>query len=426
MRSPLVEAWARLNSELHRRLAPERYAAWISHARPARLDEDEFIFHLESTFAREKIRTLLLPHVVRAARSVTNRNVRVRLAVEGASFPRPDASAVRDETRRDGGLRLPEQTFAAFIPGPGNRRALDAARALASPEPPFRSLLVRAPSGLGKTHLLRAAAAELGRSPGLPVLSTGGEAFARQLDEAERLGKREAFVTKCRSARALLFDDLHLLAGRDRAQAAQLEIVLALEERGFRVAMTSESHPRALEGFTRAARGRLRAQREVAIERPDASTGAAFLRACAPPGTPPSALDVIARAVRSSHKDQLWCLARLLEHASPTAAAARALADGFLARWTPGPTCEEIARAAAERFGVSVGEIYAARGTRRAADARRACFFLARRILGKPFAEIGRHFGGRGHSTVLAACRTASRRGPLRERILRLERDLRA
>ncbi|MBV8880093.1 MAG: hypothetical protein JO332_09030, partial [Planctomycetaceae bacterium] len=45
-----------------------------------------------------------------------------------------------------------------------------------------------------------------------------------------------------------------------------------------------------------------------------------------------------------------------------------------------------------------------------------------RKLLGRPFAQIGDHFGGRDHSTVHEACRKLERtRGSVRERLKKLE-----
>ncbi len=429
MHFPLHEVWARLNAELFRRLGPERYAAWIRNARPASLDEEEFVIHFESTYAKDKVETLLLAAVTEGARRVTNRNVRVRFLVEGASFPRPDAAALQDETRRTGALRLPPLTFATFVEGRGNRTALQAARAFASPGPPrFRSLLLHAPSGLGKTHLLRAVGAELSGRPGTSVLTFTGEQFARHFDYACVEGHREAFLKRCRNAHVFLFDDLHLLAGREEAQGAFLETVLTLIERGCRVAFTCERHPSGVRGFSRALRNRLRADQEATLERPDPATGAVFLRACAPPGTPPAATEYLAAQVQTSFKDQLACLARLLELGPPTFPAMRAVVGEFLNRWSGGLTYDDIVRAAAERFGVSVGEIYAPGRSRAASEARGACFYLARKLLGHPYARIGEHFAGRDRTTVRHTCRrwAAPRDGAARERLRRLEDQLSA
>lgn len=421
----LHQVWARLNSELLRRLGPERYAGWIHNARPAAFDEDEFVIHFESTYAKDKLESLFKEPVTEAAREVTNRNVRVHFAVEGSSFTLPDAARLADATRAPGRFRRPRPTFDSFVEGRGNRMALRAAKAFARLEPGSpRSLLLHAPSGLGKTHLLRAIESEAA-ARGVPGLSFAGEQFGRYFAYAQRQDHVEAFLKKCRSTPLLLFDDLHLLGGKDEAQMALLGILRALEERGARAVLTSERHPRALEGLRPRIRNRLRAEEEVAIERPDVSTGLGLLRACAPPSVSPAVLEVIATHVQSSHKDQLHCLARLLEQGPPTAPAARAVVAEFLNQWSRGLTYADIARAVAESFGVALGDLYAADRSRPATDARQACFYLARKLLGEPFARIGDHFGGRAHATVLQACKKLRRRGgSVREHLRRIQERL--
>jgi chromosomal replication initiator protein len=428
MSRALEDVWKRLNDEIFHRLGPERYARWAANARPVTLDEELFLFHCESGFAREKLERLYLDHVTGAARRVTNRRIRVRFLVDAASFPSPAASLLRDETRGGSALALREPTFENFVKGPGNRAALHAARAFLRPGPGGpRTLLLQASSGLGKTHLLRALGRELARQPGLALLQLSAEQFRRHFTLAFELGHREAFLKKCRVAQAFLFDDLHLLAGCDEAQKALADVLEALARRGSRIAFASALHPREVEGLAAALRARLRADLEVAIDPPDPATSAALLAQVAPRDLPREVLDYLAEHVRSSHKDQLHCLARVLETEVPTAAAARAVVSEFLNRWSRGLTTEDIVRAVAAGFGVAVRRIYSPDRTREAAEARQACFYLVRRLLDQPFGHIGEHFGGRDHTTVRQACRSLeSRPGRLRERLDRLERSLRA
>jgi chromosomal replication initiator protein len=420
MRGPLDGVWRRLNAELFRLLGPERYGCWIRNARPVEFDEDVFAFHCGSTYAKDKLETLLKDQVTDAAQRVTNRKVRVRFLVEQASFSGPGAAPLRDEPAAG------RASFATFVAGPGNRLALAAARAFARGGPGApRVLLVHARSGLGKTHLLGAIAEELARQTAPGVLRFSGEQFRRHFAWADLRGYRRAFVKKCAGAQVLLFDDLHLLCGVPEAQSALADILDAFADRGARIALTSEKPPRALDGLAPALRRRLRADVEVPIDRPDFATGLGFLRAHAPPSVPAPVLEYLAAHVQTSLKDQLHCLGALLDHPPPTLASARAVVGEFLNAWSRGLTYADIVRAAAESFGVKVTEIYAPDRSRAASDARHACFYLARKLLKQPFAQIGSHFGGRDHATVLQACRKLERRrGKLRDRVRRLEETL--
>jgi len=413
----LDQIWKRLNQELFRTLGPDRYSLWIRHALPAILDEELFAFQFSSTHAKDKVESLLRDAVTEAAQRVTNRNVRVLFSVDVDAFVAPV-----DEPSP--ASRPP--TFATFVTGAGNRPAFSAARAFArgGPGDP-RTLLIHAPSGLGRTHLLLAIHSELQRRPDAGVLFFTGEQFRRHSREAHLRDRRDAFRKKCSAAQVFLFDDLHLLCGREESQLVLADILGTLAERGARAALTSERHPRCLDRLHRALRARLRTDVEVSIDRPDETAGAAFLRSVAPAGIPEAALAYIAAHVRSSHTDQLSCLARLMEQPPFTLASARSAVSEFLNHWSLGLRYEDIVRAAAEDFGVTVGEIYSLGRSREAAEARQACFYLARKLLGSPFAQIGDHFGGRDHSTVHEACRKLERtRGAARDRLKRLEESL--
>jgi chromosomal replication initiator protein len=413
----LDQIWKRLNQELFRALSPDRYALWIRHALPATLDEELFTFHFSSTHSKDKVESLLREAVTAAAQRVTNRNVRVLFSVDGDAF-------VASSDEPPPAARPP--TFATFVAGAGNRPALSAARAFArgGPGDP-RSLLIHASSGLGRSHLLRAIHAELAGRPDAGVLFFTGDQFRRHSREAHLRDRMDAFRKKCSAAQVFLFDDLHLLCGHEDSQGVLAEILGALSGRGARAALTSERHPRVLERLHRNLRARLRTDVEVSIDRPDAASGAAFLRSVAPPGMPDAALLYIADHVRSSHTDQLSCLARFAEQPPWSLASARSAVAEFLNHWSLGLSFEDIVRAAALDFGVSVSEIYSLGRSREAADARQACFYLARKLLGRPFAQIGDHFGGRDHSTIHEACRKLERtRGPARERLLRIEKTL--
>src|SRR5579862_8325334 len=412
----LDRIWTRLNRELFRTLGPDRYALWIRHARPATLDEEVFTFHVATTNAMDKIETLLKDAVTAAAQRTTNRNVHVHFTVEGESFPESEAPAWPSRPA----------TFASFVPGPGNRTALSAARTFAHGGPGApRLLLIHAPSGLGRSHLLRAIHAELARKPDAGVLFFTGDQFRRHSREAHLRDRREAFLKKCRSATVFLFDDLHLLSGRDDAQLALADVLGSLTERGARAALTSEKHPRQIERLHRSLRARLRTDLEVTIDRPDVSTGKGVLRAASPGGVPEAVLEYIAEHVRSSYADQRDCLARVVEQPPYSLASARSAVAEFLNQWSLGLCFEDIVRAAAADFGVTVTDIYSLGRSREAAEARQACFYLARKLLGRPFAQIGDHFGGRDHSTVHEACRKLEgARGETRERLRRLEERL--
>ncbi len=406
----IVDVWKRFGSLLFRAVGPDRYALWNRHVRPAELHEESWILQVENSGARDKIDSLFREAATRAADRATNRRVRLRFIVEPASFVRSDTERLPDVPSGD--------TFSGFVPGPGNRRALEAARGFASGR--GRVLFLSSPSGFGKTHLLRAVERELRTRPGTVLFFTALQ-FRRQAAFSDLRGRRDAFVSMAGAAHVFLLDDLHLLAGFDAAQAALTEVLDRLALRPARLACSADRPLAALPGLAPALRRRLRADVETELGPPDPSTSLALL-AAAFPRVPRAALEVVASDIRSGHKDQFHCVSRMLELGASTPGAARSVVAEFLNRWSRGLSYADIVRSVAETYGVPMTSIYSDERSRAAADARQACYYLARKLLGRPYAAIGDHFGGRDHATVLHACQKLDTGRP--ERLERLERSL--
>jgi len=69
------------------------------------------------------------------------------------------------------------------------------------------------------------------------------------------------------------------------------------------------------------------------------------------------------------------------------------------------PTIIEIQTAVVERFSLCMVEMISHRRSRSVARPRQIAMYLARRLTPRSLPEIGRHFGGRDHTTVMHACR---------------------
>ena len=68
-------------------------------------------------------------------------------------------------------------------------------------------------------------------------------------------------------------------------------------------------------------------------------------------------------------------------------------------------TIEEIQKRVAEHYNVRLSEMHSARRARAVARPRQVAMYLSREIVGTSLENIGLHFGGRDHSTVIHACR---------------------
>lgn len=395
MGSTVWPVWSHINRELLQALGESRFAVWVRSARPVQADDDVLRIHFPSTLVLEKMETLCLRIVESAVRRATNRNVRVRFEADPASFPAFALPAPAP--------RFP-QTFENFLAGPGNVKARDAARRFVRGET-RAPLLLHAPAGLGKSHLLQAVRAGL---TGVRVLLLTGDGFARDRARAERRGTLDTFRKICQACDVLLVDDLHLIAHQAAAARDLAEVIENLRARRRRVALATARHPRRFKALPASIRDRFLSCETCDLRRPDAETSLGLLRRHAGARLPEPALRIIAEGVPFNHKDQLACLKAVLEGRPPWTNAAREAVSDFLCRWSRMLSLEDIARAAARRYDVPLKEIYSNARSRHSSEARKACFFLSRRLLGRSYATIGRHFGRRGHATVVDAYRSLS------------------
>jgi chromosomal replication initiator protein len=69
------------------------------------------------------------------------------------------------------------------------------------------------------------------------------------------------------------------------------------------------------------------------------------------------------------------------------------------------PHIAEIQRAVAERFGMKMLDMVSHRRARCVARPRQVAMYLAREMTVLSLPAIGKHFGGRDHTTVMHACK---------------------
>ena len=142
----------------------------------------------------------------------------------------------------------PQWQLADLVEGAGNRVALQAARAVAAePGRRYNPLVVVGPAGVGKTHVLHGIGNALAAG-GATVACTGAEEFTAELIDAIGRDAVGAWRARYRRADALLLDDVHRLAGKDRSQDELFLLFNLLLESGRQLVFTSAVGLQALQG----------------------------------------------------------------------------------------------------------------------------------------------------------------------------------
>jgi len=338
-------------------------------------------------------------------------------------------------------------TFDSFVVGPCNALAREAALAVARGEQASLSLLyLQAQTGLGKTHLARAIAAESRRHGATRAIYTSGEAFTNEFMRSIRNKQMDSFKRRYReSCDLLILEDLPFLASKAATQLELFHTLNHLLDVGGRVVLTGDRLPRAIPGLDARLSSQLTAGLIAELDAPTAQVRRKILRSKAAAGgvgLPDDCVDLLVERVRGNVRDlegvliQLVSTAALLKRAIDldlTEAALRKVSDAQPpARHL---TCRTIAEVVASFFKTTP-EALASRSRRRSVLVpRQLAMYLCRRFTDEPVAAIAQTFG-RNHTAVTNAEKVIARdmleRAPLRyqvealsERLDQLEREAR-
>lgn len=434
------EVWDGVRARVRGEIGDGGFETWISplalrsttggHVRlaaPRRLIRDYVALHhgdrLERAFAALASDFASLEVVVAPAEPrIGGANAQASLATR----PTPPPHTRGSGTAKTGSLagmwdRQPDplQTFETFVTGPSNEFAFKAAKRLAQEaDTDIGLLFVHGGFGIGKTHLLNAIALESRRMRNARALFLRAEDFMRRFIGALRSQETLAFKEELRGADILLLDDLQHICGRAATISEFLHTVNAFADLRRKVVIAADRPPASLDGLTDDIRSRLKGAVVIALDKPDAQTRTAILKARAAElalrrpraALPEAVLEHVANDLDASPRELIGVLTKLATYAELTGKpVTMEVADEALGMLTaPGGrkiTIEEIQRKTAEFYKLDLKDLHSPRRARRVARPRQVAMFLARELTSRSLPEIGRRFGGRDHTTVLHACR---------------------
>jgi chromosomal replication initiator protein len=295
--------------------------------------------------------------------------------------------------------------FDSFHYDAGSALAFEAARAVARGEAGRCSPLVFAGGeGVGKTHLCRAIAREVGET----CVYRSAEEFTGEVTRAIRERRTEEIRHRYRRAlNLLILEDVQFLSGK---RATQIELFHTLESllaRGKTAVLSCDRSPGELESFEPELRSRLASGLVARIEPPAEKTRLAILRAKAAAGgvrLDEECLCLLAdRPVRSVRAllaglNQVVARATLLRQ--PVTPALVHQAIDALDVMRGGLGLVQIVERTARAYGVGLAELRGPSKAQRLTRPRHVAMYLARRYSGASFQEIGLALG-RDHTTVM-------------------------
>jgi chromosomal replication initiator protein len=434
--------WPRIQAQLRADLGEDVYGSWF-----ARLVIEEVrgtVVHLSvptrflQSWITEHYYDRLLTLWQKQDTKITRIEISTRSAARNTSRPvvkRPISSNPA-AVRLPVALRQPQAsepwlagspldqrfTFGTFCEGVPNRMALAAAKTVAENDAPstlLNPLYVYGDVGRGKTHLLHAIArAARQASSSRKVLYLTAEYFMFRFAAAVRDDTTNQLRERLENIDLLLIDDMQFLQGKFPRQDV-CHLLHTLLSGAGQVVIAADRPLRELEWLEEGTLSRIKGGVAFEIAPPDLQLRKAILdtrHAMAKEQNPgldisPQILEYVARSVTSNGRDLEGALNRLVAQWLFTkqpvvlASAEITLRDLINIRESRRVKIEDILRIVAQHYGMSKLDIVSSRRTRIVVRPRQVAMYLAKVLTPRSLPEIGRHFGGRDHTTVLHAVR---------------------
>ncbi len=423
-----MNLWSYCVQALEAELPEQDFNTWV---RPLQVIEANGVLKLlaPNRFAVDWVKANLLQRLGELVRSAASQNGSAApiITVEVGSLPRavsaaastsaPPSRAVRPQV--EGlvvGARLnPDFGFSSFVEGKSNQMARAACQQVGeNPGKAYNPLFLYGGVGLGKTHLMHAAAHLMKeRESDVRVAYVHSERFVGDMVRALQHNKMNEFKTAYRSLDALLIDDIQFFANKDRSQEEFFHTFNELLEGQRQVILTCDRYPKEVNGLEERLTSRFGSGLTVAIEPPDLETCVAILISKAQ-GLGVALQDEIAffmaKRIRSNVRELEGALKRVIANSRFTGRPITleftkdALRD-LLQVQARLVTLENILKTVAEYFKVRVTDLQGASRSRSIVRPRQIAMALARELTSHSLPEIGEYFGGRDHTTVMHACR---------------------
>lgn len=452
------DQWDRVKRELKNELGDDIFSNWFGRVSHEETNGDAVRLSVPTPFLKNWIMSNYEKQLIGLWKRERNDIRRIELTVRGALRPRPagalppkpiqarrisgrsapfgssaqfgSTSAAASipclaDTGEDAALDFlngaalnPKLTFETFAEGSSNSLACAAVRQMAAGHDGSLGLLyIHSSTGIGKTHLLQAAASEARRS-GRRVAYLSAEFFMYHLVPALRTPAFPVLRQAMKSIDLLLVDDLQFLHGK-QAHDEFSKTLEMLMEAPSKIIMAADRGPGELPTLGAGLQRRIQAGEVVGIQATDYALRLDILKKRifsarrTHPGftVPDEVIDYIARYVISSARDLEGALNRLFAHNQLTKQpvtmelAEKTLHDLVRIGEPRSIKVEDIQNVVCKHFSVTKADLLSSCRARTLVRPRQIAMYIAKVITGRSLPEIGRRFGNRDHTTVLHAVR---------------------
>ena len=423
--------WENILDAVRSSITEQTYATWFEPIRPVSITDFETTIEVPSKFYYEWIDSHYKNVILGAIKKETGNDVQLNFKIAGKN--NGEQTNQKNQVKNillsgkardyDRGSKLSGRyVFNTFVEGPNNQFARAAALSVAkSPgQTSFNPLLIYGGVGLGKTHLMQAIGNQvLSEQINAKVKYTTSEKFTTDFVSAIKSNKTSEFSSRYRECDVLLLDDAQFLQKKEQTQEQFFHTFNELYQRGKQIVLTTDRHPSELYGLKDRLVSRFQSGLTVDIQKPNLETRIAILQSKAEQDSldiPDEITEFIARNIKDNIRVMEGALVKLLAYSSLfhmpiTLDLARKVLKETLGRDDIKVlNIEDIIRGVSGATNVSENKLISRGRTMEVAQARQIAMYLCRELVGTSLGDIGLHFGGRDHSTVIHACRNIEKK----------------
>ena len=443
------ERFDRVMAQVRTQLSKRQYNTWFERAALSTWKDNHLVVGLPNRFYQVWFQSKFSDLVREAAESVQQGPVSVAFEISDAPAPaatlpavaeRPAADALpvppapvaampkglypapfQGSGARDVPLRLNElYSFDNFIIGPSNSVAHASARAVAqNPGRAYNPLFIHGSVGLGKTHLLHAVCHEfLQRFPEDRVCFLSCEEFTNEFVRSLQRNDVDSFRARFRNVHLLVIDDIHFLKGKERTQEEFFHTFNGLYQSNRQIVLSSDAAPNEIPTLEDRLVSRFTWGLVSQLEQPEMETRMAIVRRKAELmhiEVSNEVVEFIASNFRNNIRELEGALLSSKAYADVVGAPITLTVAGEALKQNLQPagmgiTIDKITQLVCDRYQVRLSDLRSKRRGRSVSEPRQVIMYVARKLTNLSLQEVGDHFGGRDHSTVLYAVRQVESR----------------
>ncbi len=414
------EIWEAFLTKVKEKVGGNLFDLWFKPMRLISLDGDRVTIEIPNRFYKEWLEDYYPNTLQEIIGNICEAEVKIfykiKVSEKEGSKLRSATTALesrKNKLAKRGIYINPKYSFENFVIGPSNQLANAAARKVAeSPGRAYNPLFIYGGVGLGKTHLISAIGNYIfDANPLLSIYYLSSEQFISEVVSSLRHDKMTEFKEKYRNLEVLLIDDIQFIAKKTVTQEEFFHTFNSLYEKQKQIVISSDRAPVEIYDITDRLRSRFSMGLIVDIQVPEVETKMAIIFKKAEKEQmkiPEEVAYFIASNVKSNIRELEGCLIKLgayceLTNTPISLAVAKDVLKNLIAEEDKPLTVDSVQRAVCDYFGLRLHDLRSKRRTKELVMARQIAMYISKQNTKLSLSEIGKHFGGKEHATVIYA-----------------------